>query len=82
MLLADDLPIEERCQRRVFLRKTSDLQVAAQVGIVGVNMLRQKQFAYCHQSKSVFAGPLITVRTFFSGNLTPIQSDPQVLLKI
>ena len=46
VLRANDLAIEERSQRRVFLRKTSDLEVAAQVGIGGVNMLRQKQFAY------------------------------------
>ena len=42
MLAADDLPVEERGERGVLFCQTLDLQVAAQVSIVEVNVLLNK----------------------------------------
>lgn len=40
VLPADDLSVEERCERRVLLRKALDLQVAAEVRVGLVHMLK------------------------------------------
>ena len=40
ILLADDLAVEERRQRGVFLGQTLDLEVAAQVALLKVNELQ------------------------------------------
>lgn len=40
ILLADDLAVKKRCERRVLLRQALDLQVAAEVGVRFVNVLK------------------------------------------
>ena len=48
VLLADDLTIKKCCQCWILLSEAGDLEVATQVGIVGVHMLQQ-----IHTSHSV-----------------------------
>ena len=42
MLLRDDLSVEKRRQRRKLLRQTLDLQVAAQICVFEVDVLKEK----------------------------------------
>ena len=64
MLLGDDLAVEERRQSRELLRESLDLEVAAQIRVIKVNVLQQRRSVWVQNLLRLFLdGSLLSHRS-------------------
>lgn len=75
VLPADDLSVEERCERRVLLRKALDLQVAAEVRVGLVHMLASRG---SETAAVLLRAILVNIDIWVTGSLPPNLSKRQL----